>query len=73
MGDSTVVLTVADNGMGMSQDIIDKATEPFFTTKSTGTGMGLAVTRQFVEENNGKLVIDSVEMHFTSVTIYFGR
>ncbi len=73
MGDGAVALTVADNGMGMPQDIIDKATEPFFTTKSTGTGMGLAVTRQFVEENNGKLVIDSVEMQFTSVTIYFGR
>lgn len=73
MGGGATVLTVADNGMGMSQDIINKATEPFFTTKTTGTGMGLAITRQFVEENNGRLVIDSVEMHFTSVTIYFGR
>lgn len=72
-GGGAAVVTVADNGMGMSQDIIGKATEPFFTTKPTGTGMGLAITRQFVEENNGRLVIDSVEMQFTSVTIYFGR
>lgn len=71
--DGALLLTVADNGMGMSQDVISKATEPFFTTKPTGTGMGLAIVNQFIEENNGKLVIDSVEMQFTSMTIYFWR
>ncbi|MGA8087244.1 MAG: ATP-binding protein [Terracidiphilus sp.] len=53
--DSEILVTVEDNGPGISTDIADRIFEPFFSTKAQGTGMGLAICRSIVETHNGQL------------------
>jgi signal transduction histidine kinase len=53
----------------MSKEILQKIKSPFFTTKSTGTGLGIAVVRTVVEQHKGELTIDSQEGKGTCVTI----
>jgi signal transduction histidine kinase len=52
---STQVLRVSDNGPGIDPLRIDKVFQPFFTTKSAGTGLGLAVAQKIVVTHNGRL------------------
>jgi len=57
--DQTVAITLSDNGPGMTAEQIDKATDPFFSTKSQGTGLGLAITRQILEDHDGHIRVTS--------------
>lgn len=56
-----VALEVQDEGCGMTSDVIERATEPFFTTKTQGkgTGLGLAMASGFVQQSRGRLEIES--------------
>jgi len=55
-------LSVADNGHGMGEEIMDKIFEPFFSTKDSdeGTGLGLSVVRGIVEGHQGTISVESV-------------
>ena len=55
----TVVVTVSDTGPGIPQAVLDKLATPFFTTRSRGTGLGLAVSRHWVSRHGGTLTIAS--------------
>ena len=66
---SRFVLTVVDNGSGMTAEVYNRCTEIFFTTKRNGSGIGLALCRRAVEESGGTLTIESVVGFGTSVTI----
>ena len=68
-----VVLSIADEGEGMSEDVRQRATEPFFTTKGRekGTGLGLAMVHGFVQQSLGRLDIDSVPGQGTTVRLIF--
>ena len=69
-GDTAIELRVADNGVGMTEDTVRRATEPFFTTKSTGLGgLGLPLVGRFVQEAGGRLQIESKPGIGTSVTL----
>jgi CheY-like chemotaxis protein len=66
-----IVLCVVDKGTGMSPDVLRRATEPFFTTKGPGTGLGLAMVHGFVQQSHGKLEIDSRPGEGTTVRMIF--
>ena len=54
-----VVISVKDNGVGLSPDIADKVFIPFFTTKREGSGVGLALTRQIMLAHQGQVSVKS--------------
>jgi len=63
-------LSVADNGVGMSEDVCKRAQEPFFTTKGPkSTGLGLSVSGSIVKRHGGDLTIESAPGRGTTVTI----
>src|SRR5690606_1101086 len=50
-----VLLSIEDNGSGISKEAAAKVFQPYFTTKSHGTGLGLAMTRKIIEFWNGSI------------------
>ncbi|PIX85251.1 MAG: hypothetical protein COZ32_09470 [Nitrospirae bacterium CG_4_10_14_3_um_filter_53_41] len=52
--DEQVELTVLDTGPGISDEIMDSAFKPFYTTKVHGTGLGLAIVRQIITQHHGQ-------------------
>ncbi|MEM1448797.1 MAG: ATP-binding protein [Planctomycetota bacterium] len=57
--DGRVVLSVADNGVGIEEERLSQMFEPFFTTKPQGTGMGLAMNRAIIERHSGRICAES--------------
>jgi len=68
-----VVLTVTDDGIGMNDETRRRAIEPFFTTKTieAGTGLGLTMVSDFVEQCGGRLHINSAPDKGTSIKLSF--
>ncbi len=56
---NTIVIEVADNGPGIIPEAINRIFVPFFTTKKTGSGIGLALSRQIMQMHNGSLSVES--------------
>ena len=52
-----LLLAVKDEGCGIIQENLDKIFDPFFTTKETGTGLGLSVVHQIVQQHGGLLTV----------------
>ncbi|MCF8565448.1 PAS domain S-box protein [Alicyclobacillus tolerans] len=67
--DNMVFLGVTDNGPGIPQEIIDKLGEPFFTTKESGTGLGLMICHKIIAEHHGKLEVMSKVGEGTTVRV----
>jgi len=72
-GQGAVELVVADIGKGMPPEVVERATELFFTTKPAGkgTGLGLFLALQFVDRSAGKLLIESQVGHGTKLRLLF--
>ncbi|HHD64080.1 MAG TPA: two-component sensor histidine kinase, partial [Desulfobulbaceae bacterium] len=55
----TVILTVADTGVGMDEEKKAQIFTPFFTDKNRGSGLGLAIAKNIVEKHQGKIAVES--------------
>ena len=65
-----MAIVVSDDGPGIAKHMQAKILEPFFTTKSQGTGLGLAVVQSVVKAHQGSLELDSTEgegSHFSII------
>jgi two-component system sensor histidine kinase RegB len=73
--DSQWTLVIKDSGPGMPEEVLQRVSEPFFTTKSPGSGMGLGVflARNVVERLGGQIRIDSQPRVGTTVTVTLPR
>ena len=69
------MIAVSDEGTGMAPEIIERAIDPFFTTKAIGkgTGLGLSQVYGFVKQSKGHLKLYSEIGHGTAVKIYLPR
>ena len=66
---AAVRIRVRDNGRGMTASERDRMFDPFFTTGKKGTGLGLAVSHQIVEQHEGHFEVDSSPGHGTTITL----
>jgi PAS domain S-box-containing protein len=68
-GDNTLHFSVTDNGSGFPEHLMKRAFEPYVTTKSKGTGLGLVIVKKIIEEHGGSVTISNVEPHGARVLI----
>ncbi|WP_457574442.1 sensor histidine kinase [Desulfolithobacter sp.] len=68
-----VVVSITDTGTGMSRKQADLIFEPFYSTKriGTGTGLGLTIVREILEDHRGHITVHSTEGSGTTVSLYF--
>ncbi len=57
--DDRIKIEIEDNGSGIPEEVQDKVFHPFFTTKNTGTGLGLAMVKRIVQAHNGRIDLES--------------
>ena len=70
--DQLVCISIKDTGIGMTDEVRQHATEPFFTTsKNEGTGLGLSMVYGFMRQSRGELVIDSTPGEGTCLKMLF--
>jgi signal transduction histidine kinase len=67
--DSFSYISVADTGEGIEHEEIEKIFEPYYSTKKFGIGIGLAITKRFVEEHGGSIGVESERGKGTTITI----
>ncbi len=67
--DGKVQVEISDTGIGMSQEILARVFEPFFSTRSGGTGLGLANVKKIMDQHGGSIHIESAEGEGTNVII----
>ena len=67
--DTHVLISFMDTGSGMSAENLGRVFEPYFTTKPSGTGLGLLIVRRIVREHGGELSIESSEGKGLTLTI----
>lgn len=69
--DLRVLIEVKDNGPGIIPDALDRIFIPFYTTKKTGSGIGLALSRQIMQMHNGSLTVKSEPNLYTIFALRF--
>lgn len=69
--DNKYLIAVSDNGCGMSEHTVSKIFEPYFTTKATGTGLGMTMVYKIVKEFSGEIQVESEEGKGTAFKMVF--
>jgi signal transduction histidine kinase len=65
-----VVITFADTGTGMQEEVLENVFTPFFTTKEKGSGLGLPVVKRIIENHDGRVKIESKIGKGTKVIVF---
>lgn len=73
MDGDALTLKISDTGTGIDSKDIDQIFNPFFTTKSTGSGLGLSVVHRIVENHGGHITVSSKKGKGTTFTIYLPK
>jgi len=68
---SIMEIKIADTGVGIEKEDLDKIFDPFYTTKDTGTGLGLSFIRQVMNELGGSITCESQKNQGTAFTLFF--
>ncbi|MEQ1839346.1 MAG: ATP-binding protein, partial [Verrucomicrobiales bacterium] len=71
--DENVFITFADNGPGIPADQVSRVFEPYYTTKKTGSGLGLLIVHRIVHDHGGEVEFKSREGTGTEVTVFLPR
>ncbi|HEY2680688.1 MAG TPA: ATP-binding protein [Candidatus Udaeobacter sp.] len=69
LADTHVIVSFVDTGGGMSAENLSRVFQPYFTTKASGSGLGLLIVRRIVREHGGELSIESSEGRGVTLTI----
>lgn len=69
--ESTIVVTLSDNGKGIPAEDLEKLFDPFFTEKPGGMGLGLTSTKNIISSHNASIEVESTVKKGTSFIIYF--
>ncbi len=69
-GDGWVGIAVDDTGRGLTREERGHMFDPFYTTRRTGTGLGLAVVHQIVEQHGGRIEVESIQGRGTRITVW---
>ncbi|MCP3029052.1 ATP-binding protein [Halobacillus sp. A5] len=64
-----LIISVVDNGLGLSDQELSKLGEPFYTTKEKGTGLGIMVTKKMIDDLDGEIKYQSSKGEGTCVTV----
>ena len=67
--DGAVEIRIEDSGFGMAEEALGRVFEPYFSTKTTGTGLGLPIARRNIELSGGSIAVESEKGRGTAVTI----
>ena len=67
--EGSAIIAISDTGTGISENDARNIFEPFFSTKSHGTGLGLAVTKRIIEDHQGKITVESMQGEGTGFII----
>jgi signal transduction histidine kinase len=65
-----ISFSIADTGVGISKENLNKIFDPFFTTKENGTGLGLAIVKKFVDYHSGYINVKSTVNEGTTVQVF---
>ncbi|MEM9855885.1 MAG: ATP-binding protein [Bacteroidota bacterium] len=68
---NNVKIIIRDNGKGIIREALDQIFIPFYSTKKTGSGIGLSLSRQIMQLHHGTLMVDSEPNEFTEFTLTF--
>ena len=69
--EGSVYLVVKDNGDGFSDSVIDDVFEPYVTTKVKGSGLGMAIVQNIIEQHDGKIFASNIKPNGAMITIKF--
>jgi signal transduction histidine kinase len=73
VNDADVVIELEDSGIGMDAEALARVFEPYFSTKTTGTGLGLPIARRNIELSGGAIEVDSEKGRGTRVRVTLPR
>jgi len=69
--EGSIIIQVEDNGIGIPDDVIENIFVPFYTTKENGSGIGLSLSRQIMQNHHGTISVNAVPQKGTTVTLKF--